>query len=479
MRISIRNKILLAFSIFIIISGLIWLRSYYSQYLLHQKLEIIEMKNNLFNTILEARRYEKNFFLGFDKANIIQALDYLAKAEDILANITSEYAKYTLAKDLPEYLSKIIVYKTSLTDLLKMQENGVLIVSKDTVDTIQGQGHKITTELEKIVAQEGQFTRSLVKKAKTIHLIALVPITFLSIVVALFLIFNVMRPLKIIERAIQKISLGDFKNIPEIATGDEFESLVTSLNNMIMELDKRSEELVQARKLASLGRLTSGVAHELNNPLNNISTSIQILIEELDENTPKYHKDLLLGTEKEVERGKNIVRALLEFSRARSFTISPINFKASVNKALERIESKMPDNIQLNVDVSEDICVNAGPERIERVLSNLMLNALQAMPNGGTITITACERDENNMFSFQVRDTGEGIPEEHIAKIFDPFFTTKEIGKGSGLGLSIVYGIVEQHGGKISVFSEQGKGAVFTVSLPNEPLKASLSKLEK
>ena len=468
MRISIRNKILLAFSLFIVISGLIWLRSYYSQHILHQKLEIIEMKNNLFNTILEARRYEKNFFLSYNKTNIKQALDYLDRAEDLLLDITTKYGKYTLAKNLPERLSEIRTYKKSLSELLRLQENGVLFVSQDTVKLIQAQGRKITTELENIVAREAEFTRSLVKRAKTIHLIALVPIVILSILVALFLIFNVIRPLKTIERAIQKIAIGDFENIPVIATGDEFESLVTSLNNMIKELNKRSEELVQARKLASLGRLTSGVAHELNNPLNNISTSIQIMVEEMDQDISRYHKELLSGVEKEVDRGKNIVRALLEFSRARSFTMKRTNFKDLINGALKRVKTDMPDNIRLKVDVAEDVHVHAGPERIERVLSNLMLNAVQAMPNGGTITITASEQDENNMFCFQVQDTGTGIPEEHIAKIFDPFFTTKEIGKGSGLGLSIVYGIIEQHGGKISVSSEEGRGATFTVSLPRE-----------
>jgi len=470
MKISIRNKILLAFSMFIVFSGLIWLRSYYSQYLLHQKLEIIEMKNNLFNTILEARRYEKNFFLGFDKSNINQALDYLGKAENILVNITFKYGKYTLAKDLPERLSELKVYKTSLSELLHLQENGVLSVSRDTVKLIQGQGRKITTELENIVAEEGQFTRSLVKKAKTVHLIALVPITILSILVALFLVFNVIRPLKTIERAIQKIAAGDFKNIPEIATGDEFESLVTSLNNMIAELDKRSEELVQVRKLASLGRLTSGVAHELNNPLNNISTSIQILAEELEGEVSEYHRALLLGTEKEVDRGKSIVRALLEFSRVRSFSMTRVNFKDLINGALKRIKSEVPDNVELKVDVSEHFFVHVGPERIERVLSNLIINGVQAMENGGIVTIRECDQNESNTFSFQVQDTGTGIAEEHVAKIFDPFFTTKEIGKGSGLGLSIVYGIIEQHGGKISVFSQEGKGTTFTVSLPAEPL---------
>jgi len=147
MKISIRNKILLAFSIFIVISGLIWLRSYYSQYVLHQKLEIVEMKNNLFNTILEARRYEKNFFLGYDKAEIYLALNYLSKTKSILISITSNYKKYTLAKDLPEQLSKIRAYKTSLSDLLKMQESGTMFVPQETVQAIQIQGRNITTSL--------------------------------------------------------------------------------------------------------------------------------------------------------------------------------------------------------------------------------------------------------------------------------------------------------------------------------------------
>ncbi|MBW1693391.1 MAG: HAMP domain-containing histidine kinase, partial [Deltaproteobacteria bacterium] len=130
------------------------------------------------------------------------------------------------------------------------------------------------------------------------------------------------------------------------------------------------------------------------------------------------------------------------------------------------------ENIQLKVDVAEDIQAFVGPERIERVLSNLILNAVQEMESGGTITITAFDHDENDMFSFQVQDTGPGIPKDHIGKIFDPFFTTKEIGKGSGLGLSIVYGIVEQHGGKVSVSTEEGKGTTFTVSLPHDHQKA-------
>ena len=465
MRISIRKKIFLAFAIFIVLSGLIWVRSYYSQYLINQKIEIIDRKYHLFNTILEARRYEKNYVLSFDKKNIAATLNYVRQAEDILRSLLTEYGKYTLAKNLDERINELLDYKKSLLDVFQLPEEGALIIPQHKIELIRSQGRKITSELEKIIEKERKFTRDLIGKSKMIHLIALVPVFILSVVLALFLIFNVNRPLKTIGDAITKIAIGNFKSIPAIKSGDEFESLVDSLNYMISELNKRSKQLVQAQKLASLGRLTSGVAHELNNPLNNISTSIQILIEELEDADIEYKKELLVGAEKEVERSKEIVKSLLEFARERSFTLKEINFRDLVNKAVEHVKSQIPKNINLNVELPEDIRATIGV-RIKNVLINLIMNAVQAMKDGGDITIKAFKQSEKDGFCFQVIDTGKGIPKEIISKIFDPFFTTKEVGKGSGLGLSIVYGIMEQHGGNISVSSEIGKGTTFTCFLP-------------
>jgi two-component system, NtrC family, sensor kinase len=451
---------------FMVISGLIWLRSYHSQYILNRKIQIIERKFDLFNTILEARRYEKNYFLTFDRKNIDQTLNYVNTAEDILYDILSKHSKYTLAKNLDERLIELKEYKDSLITLLKMQEDGHLMVPQDVIQLIQKQGRIITSELEEIVKKESQFTRDLIGKSRMIHLIALAPVFILSVLVALFLIFNVDRPLKTIGNAIIKIARGDFQNIPEIHTGDEFESLVTSLNSMIKELNKRNKELVQAQKLASLGRLTSGVAHELNNPLNNISTSLQILIEELEDEDLEYKKELLMGAEKEVERSKEIVKSLLEFARERSLTLKQVYFKDLVDNAIKRVTSQVPENVTLKVDVPDDIQATVGPLGIERVLINLIVNAVQAMKNGGEVTVKACKQESDSGFCFQVIDTGEGIPKEIISKIFDPFFTTKEVGKGTGLGLSIIYGIIEQHSGKIKVSSEVGKGTTFICFLP-------------
>jgi two-component system, NtrC family, sensor kinase len=474
MKISIRGKIFLAFAIFIGLSALIWARSYYSQYILNQKIQIIERKYDLLNTILEARRYEKNYFLSFDKENIVQALDYARQAEEILRGILSKYGKYTLAKNLDQRITELVTYKESLTNLMELQKEGHLVVPPNTIELIRKQGRILTSELEKIVKKESQFVKDLIGKSKTIHFLALVPVFILSVLIALFLVFNVNRPLKTIENAITKIASGDFENIPEIKTGDEFESLVDSLNNMISELNKRSKQLVQAQKLASLGRLTSGVAHELNNPLNNISTSIQILIEEIEEDDLEYKKELLVGAEKEVERGKEIVRSLLEFARERTLTLKQIIFLDLVNSAIKHVKSEIPDNIRFKVEVPDNIQATVGL-RIRSVVINLITNAVHAMKDGGEITIRAYNELEKDGFFFQVTDTGEGIPQNIITKIFDPFFTTKEVGKGSGLGLSITYGIMEQHSGNITVSSEVGKGTTFTCFLPfHQPVQLEL-----
>ena len=234
-------------------------------------------------------------------------------------------------------------------------------------------------------------------------------------------------------------------------------------------LKKQSTQLMQARKLASLGVLTAGVAHELNNPLNNISTSIQILFEELEDDNIEYKQNLLLEAESQVERAKNIIKALLEFSHEKSLSFKLVQFKNLVKKSIELIKEEMPDEISINMNIPENIEANLDPKRVQRVLINLMLNGIQAMMEGGVLTIRAWEsiEDDTKMLYFQVQDTGHGISKQDINKIFDPFFTTKDVGQGSGLGLSISHSIIEQHGGRIEVEGVPEKGSKFTVILPS------------
>ena len=248
----------------------------------------------------------------------------------------------------------------------------------------------------------------------------------------------------------------------------EYEGRPAILGNMadITQQKRLREKLLQMEKLASLGTFTAGVAHELNNPLNNISSSLQIILEEWDSGDDEFKKSLLHDVENQVERGQNIIKALFDFSRTDELDVQPVNFYGVVEQAVKTIRDRIPENIHLDIQVPEDIQANFSYEHIRQVLINLILNAVQAMEEGGRLWISAYHDLSENGFCFEVGDTGKGIAADALNKIFDPFYTTKEPSKGTGLGLSIIHGIVQQHGGRIDAASQPGEGAVFTVCLP-------------
>ncbi len=488
MKLSIRKKIVLTFVILVMMGGAEGFVAYYQHHVLNHKVQLLEMKENLFNSILEARRYEKNFFLTLQSEHLQQAISYVRRSRDILETIVGKYSRFALAGNLETRLDQLGTYEKALTNLLRFREiastNGKGIDSDDVRHTekIKLLGRNITVDMETMVSNERAYIKKLIARSQMFLFVDWAAIFLASCLAAFFLIFHVDRPLKAIEDAIQKIAVGDYANIPEISTGDEFEALVVSLNKMIQELNRRSEQLLQSKKLASLGTLTSGVAHELNNPLNNISTSIQILLEEIEEPDLKYKKELLVETERQIERARDIVRALLEFSRERSFSLEEVSFRELVDDTIRLIKSELPANVELKVGVPHGIRARMDPRRIQQVLLNLMFNAVQAMEDGGLLCISASMREQEDIFCFQVQDTGQGISEENIAMIFDPFFTTKDSStrrasngslcrgiveqQGSGLGLAICHGIVEKHGGHIELESEPGQGTTFRICLP-------------
>ena len=475
MKLTLRQKVFFHFIIFTVITCTVWLLIYFSFSALNRKIQLIDGKNDLFNIILEARRYEKNFFLRHERSDLEKALSYVNQAASMQQEIENRFTGYIHDPELlKERTREIQAYRALMTDFLKKMDDsesidapGLKEARLDFQKKISRLGRRITSETERIEDIEKARLYNLLEESKKYLLISLVAFILLALITAFFLTINVGRPLKIIENGIKKISRGDYSKIPKINTGDEFESLAQSLNNMIYELNKRSDQLLQAEKMSSLGTLTSGVAHELNNPLNNISTSVQIVLEEMDEpDDTEYKKDLLKETEKQVDRARDIVRALLEFSRQSEFTAEKQNFRKLVDNTMYLIKGDIPSDIELNIDVPGDINVKIDSSRIQQVLINLILNSIHAMEDGGILDITAFENEQEDTFTFKVKDTGKGIDKENIKKIFDPFFTTKEVGKGSRLGLSIIHGIIERHGGTIEVQSELYKGCEFTVCLP-------------
>ena len=471
-RMSIRHKIITAFLLFIAAGTFLWALFYYRQYTLQKKIRLLEAKSDLLNTILEARRYEKNFFLYKKEEDLKETIIYIDSAYDQLENILRKYGRYAYAKDLGSLKKKLFQYRIELSELMNLYKNRRLLtkkLSKIDLDAkqslIRKLGRDITAHVEEMLNNEKIVTERLLKTMNSYHLIALAGITIISAIFVVFLMISVLRPLKIIEDAIHKIRMGDYQHIPHIKTGDEFESLAVSVNKMIKELDRRNQQLIQTEKMASLGTLTAGVAHELNNPLNNIYTSLQILLEELEEGDLEYQRFLLTEAEKQVERARDIIKALLEFSRERIFELKETNLSKLISKTISLIKPEIPAEVKVNVKVPEDLIVKIDANKIQQVLINLLMNAILAMNGKGILSIEADSINESKFF-IKVSDTGIGIPKENLSKIFDPFFTTWEKSTGSGLGLSVSKDIIQKHGGAIEVESEVGKGTTFTIILP-------------
>ena len=296
-----------------------------------------------------------------------------------------------------------------------------------------------------------------------------------SLIVALgTLTVATIKQINFIKQTTRKIAQGDFRHIDSSSAGyDTYPMIIRAFNRMIGELDSRQEQLIQSKKLAAIGTLTSGIAHEVNNPLNNISLTAEAILEEYDELSKEEGIEMLNDIVSEVSRASNVVNNLLDFSRIHGqMTLEPIDIGDVVKATLRLIRNQiMLSGVQLKTNLTRDrLCINGDSDSIKQVFVNLCLNAIQAMPDGGLLTISI-HTDNDQMIIVKVTDTGTGMPPEVVDKIFDPFFTTKPVGKGTGLGLSVVYGIVNKHEGYIEVNSSAGQGTNFTVAFPRRPMK--------
>ena len=229
---------------------------------------------------------------------------------------------------------------------------------------------------------------------------------------------------------------------------------------------KLEETLQQSEKLSSIGLLAAGVAHEVNTPLTGVSSYTQMLLGMVPETDPKHA--LLQKMHRQTERAADIVSNLLNFSRIGSVTESAeVNINLLLDDTLQLLEPQIrKSNIEILKDYSAEvqpIFANAG--KLQQVFTNLILNARDAMAGGGKIMLRTMLVEEDEV-KIEVSDTGEGIAPENLGKIFDPFFTTKGVGNGTGLGLAVTYGIVQEHGGTIEAFSERGNGTTFMLSFP-------------
>jgi two-component system NtrC family sensor kinase len=251
-------------------------------------------------------------------------------------------------------------------------------------------------------------------------------------------------------------------------------NLYENIKRAYEELKDAQEQIVQTEKLASLGKLAATIAHEINNPLAVVLTYIRLMIKLMDRNgfSPERLEDIsryLNTMDSETSRCGEVVKNLLAFSRQDKVTIESHSITDIIDRTLILIAHDLEmKGIQLKKTIEPNMSkVQCDFKQIQQALLNIMYNASEAMLNGGTLTVTANRSTGVEGFiEVMISDTGCGIAENDKEKIFDPFFTTKEEGKGVGLGLSVVYGIITRHKGTIEVESEPGKGSTFKVTLP-------------
>ena len=253
------------------------------------------------------------------------------------------------------------------------------------------------------------------------------------------------------------------------------------------KIKKTQNQLVQTAKLASLGELVAGIAHELNNPIGFIYSNIGHLkeysntlfklidkidgIEELkkDEDYDYIKKDLprlIQSCEEGSNRAKDIVLGLRNFSRADEEQTQPFEVNQGIESTLRLLGGEIKNKIEVKKDYKEVPMINCNINQMKQVFMNILNNACQAMPDGGTLKIGTEFISDQKEICIKMSDTGTGIEKDNLEKIFDPFYTTKSVGEGTGLGLSISYGIIKSHGGHIDVESEIGVGTEFKIYLP-------------
>jgi len=296
----------------------------------------------------------------------------------------------------------------------------------------------------------------------------------MALIVSGFLAKGVLHPIKNLVSASHHWAKGDLDYRVKTTGTNEISELANTFNLMASSLKERdeklkeytSQQLMKSERLATLGQLAAGIAHEINNPLGAVLMYTHLALEEL-----KGNDNLRKNLEKaatEASRCKDIVKGLLDFAHQTEPKIE----EADINETLERVLDVVKDQALFhNIRITKNICsylpkVSVDVGQIQQVFTNIVLNAAEAMGGNGELTITTRTASDNEHIEIEFTDTGCGIPPQNLDKIFDPFFTTKEVGRGTGLGLAVSYGIVAKHQGTIEVKSEQNRGTTFTIRLP-------------
>ncbi len=409
---------------------------------------------------------------------------------------------------------KAVATSVSLTDtkafphldpvpVLRIDPRAVLATGKSVDGYVDTPSYPLYYRIEPILDSENKLVGAFVLgrrgvgyhltldiRRNRIMLTTFVLVVLLATFIWIFVRRNVSRPIEDLIRRIRAIGEGRWEERIEVRGNNEISALAAEFNQMCERLEdlygrlvKEQQErlnlersLRQSDKLASVGQLAAGLAHEIGTPLNIIGGRAEFLLRR--SRSPEEISENLQIIRSQIDRIAGIVRQLLEFSRRREPAFRSVELAFLLDKVTGLLEHQITEkNIRVTVAIDPALPpIQADPDQLEQVFINLFLNSLQALRPGGTIKVAAAvvadaggngaAAENRRKLRVEFEDNGAGIAAENLGQVFDPFFTTKDVGEGTGLGLSVSYGIVKDHGGEIRVESRQGEFTRFTIDLP-------------
>lgn len=515
----LRKKITFSFFISAFIIAILAVFEYINVIQVKNEIHLLEVTDTIRSKSLQLRRHEKNFFLYPEKAadESDAIYDYLSQIEAKagsqrtgafipLLRLTDEYRKRfvtieTLLSDVSTEFGKLDVSLVPHERFVQLIEANIryrplyvsdlltriyslppdhplieMLVELNTrIDLLRETGEEIILSSKNIDRDARDKAEHGIRISQTAILI-LFPVFLISGIGILFYISSdVTRRLKTLTDTIDKIGnryISDNQSQQEKGgTKDEVDALIDKFNRMDMqlvrwegELHQKNKELLQSKKLAAIGTISAGVAHELNNPLNNIGISAQVLKRTLSEEASPEIMKIIEDIAGQTTRVRGIVADLLELARNQEPQLKNVELIGIIKDAFRLVDKSVDTRgITFAIETYEEkVFLKGNLKHFERVFINLFTNAISAMEGKGKLTVKVTPGDDHLMIS--VSDTGKGISEEDIERVFDPFFTKNE--KGTGLGLAITLNIIKKHGGSISVKSKEGAGTTFEIKLP-------------
>lgn len=446
---------------------------------LNRQIENGQAISDFHEAVLDMRRDEKNVFLYGDQSSI----DALKRQADVARTaLTEGYAAFD-AIDPASY--------RRLEAVLKAYHDHLAVYSPLDADTaspeqqvIRDHGHELSETAKAIARQERQLVVAATQKASLALLLTFIGVVVLGLAGGLFLAHRVVRPLRTLEEGLHAIDEGRARELVRPSNDKEIVSFVAAFNAMLKHMRQQQDQARRNEKAAALGVLVSGVAHELNNPLSNISTSAQLLLEEGDSADAETRQLWLDQIDSETERARRIVRRLLGSVRQPKLHKQRQPLADLIQSSLDLVNRQLPPHAHVCVGAMADLLVEVDRERLNQVFINLITNAADAgarhiavsaelLPwddtqaeTGHLVGDPGILQQSQRAVRIAVEDDGPGIPDEVRAHIFDPFFTTRSAGEGTGLGLYLVEEIVSEHSGCIVVAGRPEGGTRFAIWLP-------------